>query len=304
MTRLIQFELWKDCSNNCDFCFNKKFGKISSSKLKLERINFAKEFITGPKMKNYSAIGLIGGEFFGGQLSDKEVSEAFHSLIDLLALKLKDGSIEKVWIATALMFEGREELERTLKHFSDCGVLNNVLICTSYDVSGRFKGDGEKLWKDNMKFLKTRYPDIMLHTEIIITQDFVDAVLNNRFDISIFAKEFDTHIDFLEPNCGFSYKSKSEHAKYIKNFYPKRKSFIKFLQKVYTNGSIDLNSFLSSDLRAYSLYTEDNSGYKFFTDRAKKNSDLMCDIPSKVGYIDSDIEMRSDVVKFLEAHNE
>ena len=63
MRKAVQFELWKDCSNACQFCFNSNLIKKSSADDKIERIQFVKNFIQSNSIQDYNIVGLIGGEY-------------------------------------------------------------------------------------------------------------------------------------------------------------------------------------------------------------------------------------------------
>ena len=61
---MIQVRLWTDCYNNCLFCSikNKGITKLEDKRERLKRLSELKE----------SKIGIIGGEFFEGQLKGIE----------------------------------------------------------------------------------------------------------------------------------------------------------------------------------------------------------------------------------------
>lgn len=300
MRKAVQFELWKDCSNACQFCFNRSLIKKSSTDDKIERIQFVKNFIQSNSIQDYNIVGLIGGEFFDTQLSTSDVYENFCSLIELLSQKLENGTIDQVWLATALMYESLDYLKAVLDIFLTHNCIDKVLICTSYDTRGRFFANKEQIWKNNMKIIKSMFPQIKLHTEMIVTQDLVDKVINDDFDIVSFQKQYDTHIDFLEPNCGFKFQNKQEHMKVLPWFYPTRKSFMDFMKKLSSVSSIINDEFLSANTRSHTLFMQDEYSLSKFDNRSLKQTTLPCDIPNKNGYSDSDVEMRKDVEEFLE----
>ena len=67
--RFIQFELWKDCSLGCKFCFNKKQKDVN----KIESLQFVLNKLDDSEMLDYNEIGFIGGEFFNNELKDNDV---------------------------------------------------------------------------------------------------------------------------------------------------------------------------------------------------------------------------------------
>ena len=86
---MIQFELWKQCNNSCDFCWNKPYAQINNPKQKINRIHSAIENIDTLNTFEYDTIGLIGGEFFEGQLIDPCILDHFLCLIDRIAVLLQ-----------------------------------------------------------------------------------------------------------------------------------------------------------------------------------------------------------------------
>lgn len=61
--KTLQFELWQNCNNNCDFCYLDKNRIISSKNDKINNIKRAKEIIEN-EICNFNGIGLIGRRIF------------------------------------------------------------------------------------------------------------------------------------------------------------------------------------------------------------------------------------------------
>ena len=291
--RFLQFELWKDCHIGCKFCVNKgqpDLNKIQSLKFTMRRIK--------QEIKDYNEIGFIGGEFFNGELSNPEVKDLFYELFKQVADLVHSGQINKVYITTSLIFDMDLYLIPFLEYIEKLGILDKLLICTSYDVAYRFyTQEREQLWKDNMLRLRLGWstrglPNI--HTETIITQPFIDAVLSGKFNITVFCKIYGTRIDYIEPASGLYYKNKKECNKDIPGFFPTKNSFIKFLRYVADRGEIDLSTFLSMELRSSKLYYIDGGKRLVQEDRrAGEGKAKPCDCTKlyEIGLIDSDEKM-------------
>lgn len=205
----IQFELWPDCYSGCKFCYLNGTKRITS---KQEKIDNIKKTITTLKnkflMKKYNAVGLIGGEFFQGQLHD--IEKEWYELIDLLNNLLCTRQIKEVWITSSLLFDrfNLENMFRTLGHFCFNELLEDqrIILCTSYDTIGRFNGNindqkktsAEDRWFDNLKELHEYFPRLTLHTQIILTQDTIDKLIENS-DYFDFITEY-SMIDFRYPS--------------------------------------------------------------------------------------------------------
>lgn len=288
--KFIQFELWKDCSIGCRFCCNKGQPKIDKTK----SLNKTIELLSNPDIINgYNEIGIIGGELFNGEY--KEVEELFYKLLD----KIITCNFDKIYMATSLIFDLYNYLIPVLEYLRKNNCLDKCWLCTSYDVAFRFKTQEKlDLWKNNMKFLESNYPEVHTHVETIITQHFINAVLNKEFDLQNFCNYFHTQIDFIEPASGLYYVGKQDCEKDCPGFFPTKKSFIKVLPKLAK--VTDLNSLLSMELRSETLYYYADGEFRLADNR--RNGDGRCLLNDnkkyEIGFIDSDTPMRDVVIEY------
>jgi len=291
--KFLQFEMWKECHNGCKFCCNKGQKDLEKS----SSLQFILKQLDDPEVDEYNEIGFIGGEFFDCELRDSVVKDLFYKIFDKCANMVKDGKKDKIYITTALIYNMGNYLIPFLNHMRDLEVLNKILICTSYDNAYRFHTvEKEELWKSNMLKLYKLYPELGLHTEIIMTQFFIDAVLNDEFDIKEFQKKYHTRCDYIEPASGLYYKDKKEASLDLPGFFPTRNSYIEFLYKAAEDESIDFNSFLSMELRSSKLYYIDGGKRQVVDERRETNGvakPIDTNIKYEIGLIDSDETMRS-----------
>ena len=198
---MIQVRLWTDCYNNCSFC---SMGVKSITKVedKRERINKTNQL-------KYSRIGLIGGEFFEGQL--KGVEEEWLNMVKTIGCN-------ELFI-TANLINDQYLLKETLETRPD------ILICTSYDTVGRFKNDEQKyVWLDRVNSLKNVFCTI-IPTEDIINDPFIDNIKCG--------------ISFSEPFLGTNWLKTVDKSNYHENLIkenkifnlPKRNHLLKWLLK-------------------------------------------------------------------------
>ena len=208
----IQFELWPDCNGKCQFCYLNGTKRITSKAEKINNINKTIETLNSDKVKGYNAVGLIGGEFFGGQING--IKNEFYKLIDKLDSMLCLRQIKEVWIASSLLFDSNELEEMTwiLNRFSfnELQEDQRIILCTSYDTIGRFVFDvgsetdaedevnSEIAWRDHIKRLHERFPKLTLHTQTILTQDVIDKLIENP-DYFDFITDY-SMIDFRYPS--------------------------------------------------------------------------------------------------------
>lgn len=302
--RFVQFQLWRDCSCNCDFCYNKGLkdtDKVWSLNAIINKIK------TDSIIDHFNEIGFIGGETFGKQLDDPEVKRLFYVLMQLVIDRVNNGQIKKIYMTTSLMYKNTDSLIEFLEFIKRNHALDKLLICTSYDTIYRFKNENsEQLWKNNIMMLHQKYPELAIHTETILTQDFIEKVLNDQFDIIKFQQQYQTKLNFIEPQCNSNCSTKQQFNEQLPRFLPKRKDFIKFIKKVYSNGSLNVDEFLNESLHSDLLYLE-HEGYLYEFLGRRRFPTLMDVYYRKIGrnfyhlgYADSDIKMEDDVKSFKE----
>ena len=204
----IQFELWPDCYSGCKFCYLNGTRRVTSRKEKIENIQKTINTLNNKfLMKKYNAVGLIGGEFFQGQLTG--IEKEWNSLIDLLNNLLCTRQIKEVWITSSLLFDDYElnDMIRSLNrfNFNELTEDQRIIMCTSYDTVGRFINDiaGDEInsaiyWFNNLKKLHETFPRMTLHTQTILTQDTIDKLIENP-DYFDFITEY-SMIDFRYPS--------------------------------------------------------------------------------------------------------
>ena len=149
---MIQIRLWNDCSNNCSFC--------SLGQKNITKVEDKKERILKVSKLTDDKIGIIGGEFFEGQL--KGCEEEWLTMI-------KNLSCSDLFITANLIYEPYL-LKETLK------IRPNILICTSYDTVGRFKNQKLKEdWLSRVNSLSNVFCTI-IPTQDMINDSFIDRI--------------------------------------------------------------------------------------------------------------------------------
>lgn len=295
--KFVQIELWKDCSIGCKFCCNKGQPKSLKKDCLLEALNILDE----PSMIEFNEIGFIGGEFFNGEISSTEIKQLFYKLFK----KVFNMHFDKIYITAALIYDLNLNLIPFLNFCQTFNIISKIILCTSFDTKYRFKSLNDiNLWKNNMKLLKKQFPELRLHTEIILTEAYMQSVLKNEFNILNFEKEFQTSIDYIEPSSGLYYYDKKECAKELLDFFPYKKTFLQFLKKTtIENNLINIDTFLSMELRSNRLYYIVNNQRLMVDNR--RLGDGKCELPNfknkyETGFIDSDESMIDVVNNFKE----
>ena len=319
MGKFIQYEIWKDCRNHCKFCYN--YGQIDKYS-KTQSLDYFLKKLDDPEVDNYDEIGFIGGEFFDNQLEDQKVREKFYKLFDKCAEKKKAGKLNKLYITTALMFDPKPYLFPFLDYLKELGLMNITLLCTSYDLKYRFRNQYKKeLWESNMRALSELYPELTLHTEIIMTEFFMQAVLNDEFSITDFHNTFHTWIDYVHPQRWTSKLTKEQCHKILPDFFAHKDTLIKFLRKTaIEKHEINLDTFLAMNVRSDAFYCVYNDvdtkiyGRRDLLESSQEIIDKYCEehqelVPivqkmDETGFIDSDLKMHEVVKQFKDMYGD
>lgn len=228
MGKQLQFELWQECNNHCKFCYNGDNNRFTSKENKLGAIKEAIAKISDlSNYPEYDTLAYLGGEFFQGQMADKEIHDAFMELMRITAWLKDNGWVKNVWIYCTLTIGDQKELYETLDLFKD---KKNLWILTSWDTKGRFHNPKMfENWDYHMKNIHKLYPDILFNITTIITGDLCDKYVNGDFCFEDMRNEYYAQFFFKQPGRG-SY-TKNELQSIIPNFFPTRMQFLKFLQR-------------------------------------------------------------------------
>ena len=297
MANFVQFQLWRDCSCNCDFCMNKNIADMIS---KEQALSYYLSIINNKEIDKYDQIGIIGGEFFNKELKNPKVKALFYQFQDSVINKITTGIVTKFYLASSLLFKDLSEICSYLDRFDT--LISKVLLCTSYDTKYRFKNNqAEALWKKNLSYLQSKYKSLRIHVEIIVTQDFIQKVLNNQFNVSDFENKYKVKVDFIEPSVNYTC-TKEQFIKILPDFLPKREAFLAFLKKGLLEKQFSLDEFFNPKLHANTIYMHLNNKFIKIDNRCYKYEDLANDIIKMLGrqveymsYADSQIKMSKDI---------
>ena len=302
--RFVQFELWKECHSGCKFCFNNGMpdcDKLWSLRDCIDRIQ------NDPIVALYNEIGFIGGEFFSGkEIQNPAVKHTFYELLDTVTDS--PNRWQKLYITTSFLYADLTHLFECLDYLKRKGFLERLLLCTSYDTIYRFHNDnGLRLWERNVDTVHERYPEVSIHVETIVTQDFCERVLDGRFSIPEFQKRFNVSVDYLEPNTGSFPGTKEAFNLALPRFLLKRRTFLRFLHKVFVESPcVDPVNFFNRGIRADCVFnTYGNRRVEILGRHHNgKTGDAsyyaVTGIKPAFGYVDSNINIREDTRAFLE----
>ena len=263
---MIQIRLWNDCYNNCAFCSikNKNITKIEDKKIRINKLKELKK----------NRIGIIGGEFFEGQL--KGVEKEWLNMINEI-------NCNELFI-TANLINEQYLLKETLE------VRPDILICTSYDSVGRFKNDNQKnKWLEKVNSLNNVF------CTIIPTQNMLE---------DSFIEKIKCSINLCEPHLGIEWLKNVDKKHYhellvqqnkIFNL-PKRKDLLKWIVK-HPNVLTSMKNYKFNHFDDILSFDNNNSFIYEFNNRFKdKNFIAQCGHPyfSRC-YADSDKCLMCDI---------
>ena len=299
----LQFELWKQCSMNCKFCYN---NGIKFKRDKIKSMQQALEVINSEEINKYDTIGFISGEFFNGEISSLEEHILFYKLINKIIDLLKADKLKRCLITSSLMYSDNTKLIEFCDCLKEAHIENKFMICTSYDMIGRFDASKLKNWQTNMYLLKSLYPDLKLHVEMIVTEFFLKSILNDKLNLNDFKKKYNCEVDYIVPFIGYGkkHKTKQDLENILPGFFPRRETFLEFLSYVYENNIFSLQNlkdFININLHSDTVYMsfDDETVVKIDNRHKLENKDFIKINMNNGGYLDSNIHPRQDVEDFI-----
>ena len=278
-SKSLQFELWQECNNSCVFCYLGDDNKHTDDCVKLQSIERAYQKISDmSNYPEYNVIGYIGGEFFQGQLRNKQVKDAFYRLMEKTAELYNSKTIKQVWISATLNIGEQQDLYNIVELFKD---KSDLWITTSWDTIGRFKTTKmEQTWQYHMKKLKQLYPEIKINICTILTDDVITKYLDGSLSFKKMMDEYGANFFFKQ--CGAvggsvnQYdiaairQSKIDSNNILPGFFPTRAKFLKFLAKFKREESEDMwTRLFDIKFRSDDLYRNHNDGQVKLTHREK-----------------------------------
>ena len=295
--RTLQFEVWEECNNHCEFCYLTKDNLYTPDQIKLRGIQNIIDSLNNKNfIKDYDAVSLIGGEFFQGQMKNPEVKAKFMEMIRLIASLQTEGYFNETWLLVTLTIGDQKDLYEVLdtvkKIYEDAKkpeILKKFWIITSYDTIGRFHSPKmEENWKFHMKNIHEKYPDIKFNTSIILTQDLIVKYLNDDFSFNDFADEFNTNFFLKQPMPAIRKELdcikfddleenhmwiKRECEKILPGFLPKRSTFLEFLSKFHIDCPQYYDHLFNIKYRADDLYRNRNDETEGKLDHTHRDKD-------------------------------
>ena len=298
---MVQYGIWPNCCNACQFCLrteripislNKQIKRIRNIRANLNYVDWQDKFKDG--------ISLLGGEVYF--ITDKNLQDEFILLIDDIIDKVMLPNEYTVYSTVTNGLYDPTFLYRVVDRFLEKGIdKSRIDINFSYDLKYRFKtqSDAQRVI-DNINAFHVKY-DYVVNVQMILTQYLIDMILNGIFKI----EEFENSV--VPGNVlAFLYPHPIATGIKLDDFNFKRESLLEVCKFLRENYSRNFEAFVSSVINSsrfkYTGLLETNSNNikqkpRLSSDKEHKNNSCG---HSKLYqcYSDSDKCMLCDLLNF------
>ena len=226
---MVQYDLWNNCSNSCDFCLIYR-KRILNNEQMIERIDqiIANINYVGDRWTTQfsDGISLLGGEVYF--ITDLKVQEKLMELIDHIINKILLpnkvlGHICKYSTVTNGIYQP-DLLFRMIDRIVEKAGIEFVDVNFSYDLKYRFHTEESRLLcLENMRKFSERY-NYRIGAQMVVTEYLIDMINNKEFDIGEFQNKIvpNSIVEFLYPH-------EVHTGKVLDDFQFPRDKFLRFL---------------------------------------------------------------------------
>lgn len=264
MGNCVQYGLFPNCCNACDFCLREERRPYSKKKI-LFWLDKIKENIKTLDFKNEYDFGvsLLGGEIYF--MTDKDYQESFLELIDIIieyVLKVSPNPACRYSCVTNGIYEPTF-LYKVIDKIKDAVGIEKVDINFSYDLKYRFHTEEARLQcLKNINDFHKKY-NYKLGVQMILTQYVINEWKAGRFEVNKF-------IDEMIPGnmlC-FLYPHPVRTGKVLEDFQFNRRDLLSFITYL-KEASYD--TYVSFMLSTYNSCKFKHTGLK---DRESRDVDI------------------------------
>lgn len=242
----IQYGIWPNCPNSCDFCLLKSKAFLSEK----EQIKVIDAIIENIKYQDWenrfsAGISLLGGEVY--YIKSDKVKEKYMELIDAIIdrvlLVSKNPACRYSTVTNGLYKP--DFLYRVVDRIAERAGIEKVDVNFSFDFKYRFKSEAAKqLVLKNINEFHKRY-NYRVGVQMILTQYVIDMWKRGEFDVGTWEQE-------NIPGCivTFLYPHPTHTGIEPPDFRFKRKDFLQFCQYLRTNHYEHFVNFLHSTINS------------------------------------------------------
>ena len=242
MDKMVQYSVWSNCCNACDFCLRQERIAYPKEKM-LYWLDMIKKNINYIDWKNEysSGISLLGGELY--HITDNDLQESFLELIDIIiekVLKVSDNPKCRYSTVTNGLYEPTFLYKVIDKIVSEVGI-GKVDINFSYDMKYRFHSEEKRLQcLKNINDFHQKY-NYCLGVQMILTQYVINEWKEGRFDVNNWIKE-----NIPGNSLCFLYPHPIKTGIKLNDFNFNRKDFLKFISYLQNTNLKTYTSFVQS----------------------------------------------------------
>lgn len=255
---VVQYGVWSDCCNNCDFCLRKN-RKSTSNIDKLYLIQQIRDNIKLIDWKNNFSYGisLLGGELF--YIRNEDVQNKFMMLIDdiidIILIPNKDARFSTV---TNGIYKP-DFLYRVIDRIVERTSIKKVDVNFSYDLKYRYSSESARLKAfNNINDFHKRY-NYSVGIQMILTQNILNLWKAGKFNTKSFISE-----NFPGNKLAFLYPHPINTGRHLDDFNFNRRDFLSFVKYLKDNDYECYLNFINSTK---------NSGTFKYTGLREKNKD-------------------------------
>ena len=226
MPNMVQYGVWPNCCNACDFCLreeripypkDKQLYWLNQIIKNLDYVDFKNQFSSG--------ISLLGGELY--YITDEDLQEKFLELIDAIiekVLKVSDNPNCRYSTVTNGLYDPAF-LYKVIDKIKNAVGIGKVDLNFSYDLKYRFHSEDKRLLcLNNINDFHKRY-DYAVGVQMILTQYVIDLWKEGKFDVNEFIQ---TQIPGNK--LAFLYPHPIRTGMVLPDFNFKRRDLFKFLE--------------------------------------------------------------------------
>lgn len=258
---MLQYGVWPNCTNNCDFCLRlnretytkeQQLFWLSAINENIKNINWKQDFPYG--------ISLLGGELF--YIQDKDIQNAFMQVIQTIIEYVLIDELPHARFSTVTNGLYKPNfLYHVIDYIKERVGIERCDVNFSYDLKYRYKTEAARLTAlNNILSFQKRY-NYAVGVQMILTQYVIDLWKQGQFDANEFCKT-------VIPGCqlAFLYPHPVHTGKVLSDFNFRRTDFLQFVQYLKRSNYAVYYAFVNS--------TKNSGTFKYTGLRFRHKPDL------------------------------
>ena len=179
---IFEFLMWENCRNKCKFCFQQDKNQLTDEQ-KIQSMEAVKWFLDcDPRYIKGSHVLLVGGELF----DSPSIFAPLSSFLSFVVDKMRDNNIDLLYVNTNLIYKDMTGLYSLLDLINKYQLFDRLKFTTSYDIAGRFVDKTKWLMLSNLDALSTRYPQIKIVVNSMLSKQLCQAILSGQYKLDSF----------------------------------------------------------------------------------------------------------------------